>query len=172
MTRSRIQSSARRGVTLLEVITALSLAATMMASSFVVMRSTYAAWQAHEADLDRAGNATAVLRHLTRQVRQAVGVSTISTPLDSSGALTVVTQTGATLNWDHSGTSVTLSEAGGTAQPLASDIQSLVFEGYQADGVTTTTQPNEVQAVRVSVTTAQPAGGSRTISSFAWVRSW
>ncbi|TWT97870.1 hypothetical protein Pla108_20240 [Botrimarina colliarenosi] len=172
MRRRRLQPEARRGVTLLEVMTAATLAATMMTASFVVLRSSYAAWTAHEADLDRAGNATAVLRHLVQNVRQCAGVVAITAPSDDSGSLTVVLADGATWRWDHSGTSITLSINGGASQPLAEDIQQLTFTGYEADGLTPTTEPNDVQAVHASVTTQLPAGGARTVSSYTWVRSW
>ncbi len=153
-------------------MTALTLSATLMASSFAVMHSSYLAWQSVEADLDRAANATAVLRHLLQQTRQAIGVAAISAPSNTSGSLTVIRDDGSTLAWDHSGTSVTLSVDGGSPQPLADDIHSLSFEGYLADGTTPTTDPNDVQAFRTTVTTQQPAGGTRSISSFTWVRSW
>lgn len=146
----------------------MSLTATLMASSFVVLRSSYAAWTVHEADLDRAANAAAVLRHIVRRVRQADGVSAI----DAGGSLTVVDEDGVTHGWSHSGTDVSLSVNSGSSQPVAEDIQSLTFEGYLADGVTSTTDPDDVQSIRIVVTTQQPAGGTRTISSYAWVRSW
>lgn len=153
-------------------MTAVSLSAVLMASSFVVLRSSYAAWQAHEADLDRAANATAVLRHLVQHARQSIGVSAISGPADTSGSLTIVREDGSTFRWDHSATSVTLSVDSAASQPLANDIQSLSFEGYLADGVTATTDPEDIQAVRTTVTTQLPAGGTRSVSSFTWVRSW
>lgn len=172
MTRHRPTPKRRHGVTLLEVMTAVSLSATMMASSFMVLRSTYAAWEAHESDLDRAGQATATLKHLTRCVRQAEGIAAISTAVDTSGSLSLIDQSGSLITWDHQGTSVTLTIDSGSQQPLADEVLSLTFEGYQADGTTLTTDPDEVQAVRVSVTTQLPSGASRTMSSFVWVRSW
>lgn len=166
------QHRRRRGVTLLEVMTAVGLSATMMMSSFVVLRSTYAAWQAHEEDLDRGASAAATLRHLTRCVRQSSGVSAISAAADTSGSLAVVGPDGVLMTWEHTGTDVTLRLDSGAAQPLAEGIQSLAFEGYTADGVTLTTDPSEVQAVRAIVETLFPTGGRRTLSSFVWVRSW
>lgn len=153
-------------------MTATALSATMMTSSFVLLHSSYTAWQAHEADLDRSTNATAVLRHLVQHIRQSAGVSAISLASDSSGALTIVLADGTTLAWDHTGSGVTLSVDGGAAHPLADDIQALTFIGYEADGATATTTPEDIHVVRTVVTTQQPAGGTRTISSYAWVRSW
>lgn len=172
MKRDQTRPPSRRGVTLLEVLTAVSLSATMMTSSFVVIRSSYAAWLAHEADMDRSANAAAVLRHFVQHARQGVGVSTITPAADQSGALTVVRADGSTLKWDHAGTGVTLSVNGDAAQPVADDIEALSFVGYEADGVTATTNPSAVQAVRVAATVQKPAGGARTVSTFMWVRSW
>lgn len=172
MNTRRAPHQRRRGVTLLEVMTAVALSATMMMSSFVVLRSTYAAWQAHEADLDRGASAAATLRHLTRCVRQSNGVGAISAAIDTSGSLTIIDAAGVQMTWEHAGTGVTLSLDAGASQPLADGIQSLAFEGYTADGVTPTTDPDEVQAIRAIVETSLPTGGLRTLSSFVWVRSW
>lgn len=162
----------RCGVTLLEVMLAVSLSAVMMTSSFVVLRSSVTAWRSHEADLDRSTQATALLRHFTRAARQARGVAAISAASDTSGSITLMTAAGSTLAWDHSGTSVTLSVDAGAAQSAADDIRELSFEGYEADAVTPTTATDDIQLVRVVATTDQPAGGTRTISSYVWLRSW
>lgn len=166
------QPAVRPGFTLLEVMTTVALSATLMASSFMVMRSSYASWQAHEADLDRAGNTIAVLKHLVRHARQADVVAEITPTSDASGALTIVTSEGSTYRWNHSGTDITLSVNAGAAQPLAEDILELSFEGYRADGETLTTNPEDVKALRAIVKTQQPAGGTRKVSSFTWIRSW
>ncbi|QDT68586.1 hypothetical protein MalM25_15090 [Planctomycetes bacterium MalM25] len=172
MTRPAPQRERRAGVTLLEVITAVSLSATLMASSFVVLRSSYAAWQAHESDLDAAESAAAVLRHLRQHARQAVAVRSISSAADSSGHLAIERADGSTLRWDHSGTQVTLQVDATSPQPLADGVVSLTLEGYEADGVTATTEPSDVQTFRTTVTASLPDGGARTVSSFTWVRAW
>lgn len=172
MIRPHRQSEPRRGVTLLEVMTATMISAAMMTSSVVLLRSNYAAWQAHEADIDRSANAAAVLRHLVQHVRQAVGVTAITAASNTSGSLAIALADGTLLTWAHSGSSVTLAVNSGITQPLASDIQTLRFVGYEADGLTTTVTPGDIQTIRVTLTTLQPAGGTRTYSSCAWVRSW
>lgn len=162
----------RRGATLLEVMTAVTLAATLMASSFVVLRSSHAAWQAHRTDLERAGEAAAVIRHVVRHARQSTGVTAISQPTDSTGNLTVAFESGSTMAWAYSAGGVTLSIDGATAQPLASDLSGLTFEGYHADGTTATNEAADVHALRVIVTTTAPDGGPRSVSSYVWLRSW
>ena len=150
----------------------MSLSAVMMTSSFVVLRSSGTAWRAHEADLDRSMQATGLLRHLTRQVRQASSVSSISAPSDASGSLAVVAADGSVLTWSHTGTTVALSVDLGPALSLADDVAALSFLGFEADAVTPTTTPDDVHLIRAAVTTNQPAGGTRTISSYVWLRSW
>lgn len=166
------QPDRRAGVTLLEVMTAVSLSATLMASSFVVLRSSYTAWQAHEEDLDSAATAAAVLRHLRQHARQAVAVTGISSAADTSGHLAIERDDGSTLRWDHSGTQVTLQVDAATPQPLADGVVSLTIAGFEADGVTATTEPSDVQTFRATVTASLPDGGTRTVSSYTWVRAW
>ncbi|MEN0109195.1 MAG: hypothetical protein AAF805_00585 [Planctomycetota bacterium] len=172
-TTTRKQSrAARRGATLLEVMTAVTLAATLLASSFVVLRSSHAAWQAHRTDLERAGEAAAVLRHVVRHARQSTGVAAITPPTDSTGSLSVVFEDGSTMAWSYSAGGVTLSSNGGAAQLLADGVNALTFEGFHADGSTPTNDAADVHAVRVAVSTTGPDGGSRTVSSYVWLRSW
>lgn len=172
MSTARQRRPSRPGLTLLEVMLSLSLCAVMMTTSFVVLRSSHAAWLAHEADLNQSGQAAALLRHLVQHVRQASTVTSVTAAGDSSGSLTVLRSDGSTLTWDHSGTSVTLSLDGGAAQPLADDIQGLEFEGLAADTTTAAADPSDVHLLRAEVTVNQPAGGARTVSSNIWLRSW
>ena len=172
MIRRLPQRENRTGVTLLEVMTAVSLSATLMASSFVVLRSSYTAWQAHESDLDAAATPAAVLRHLRQHTRQAFAVTSISSAVDTSGHLAIQRTDGSTLRWEHSGTQVTLQLASDTPQPLADGVVALTMVGYEADGVTPTTEPSDVQTVQATVTASLPDGGTRTVSSYTWVRAW
>ena len=160
------------GATLLEVLVAVGLSATLGASSFVVLRSTYAAWSAHEADLVAAGEAAAVLRHIVQHVRQSDSVTSVSAAADTSGHLAVISEGGQTWRWDHSGDVVTLAVDGAAAQPISEGIAQFRMIGFEADGVTPTTVPSRVHAVLVTVAANQPLGGVRTVSSNVWLRSW
>ncbi|MEQ8846335.1 hypothetical protein [Botrimarina sp.] len=162
----------RRGVTLLEVTLALSMCAAVMTSSFVVLRSSGAAWRVHDAELRTSGQAAALLRHLVQHVRQCPSVTAVSGADDPSGSLTVLRADGATLTWDHAAAGVTLSLNGAAPQPLADEIQTLRFEGLAADGATPAADPSEVRLVRASATVARPSGATRTLSTHIWLRSW
>lgn len=162
----------RRAVTLLELMAALAITATLMASISVVMHTGLTAWQAHEADLEIAANANAVLRHLVQTARQATNVGSISGAGNTTGTMTVTLADGSEVRWALTGTQVTHQVDAGATTPVADDIAGLEFIGYEADPATTTTTGGDVRSVRCAVTTNQPAGGTRTISSRVWLRSW
>ncbi|MGL4512036.1 MAG: hypothetical protein ACRCT8_03025 [Lacipirellulaceae bacterium] len=172
MPRRLPSAESRLGVTLFEVMTALAVSAGMMASSMVVIRSSYAAWQAQEADLEKASATHAVVRHVVRGLRQSSGVIAITAAANPAGSLTISRADGTTATWAFAAGDVNYSEDGGASQPLATGLASLAFQGYGADGVTLTAAPADVQSVRTVVTVAMPAAGTRSVSSFAWVRSW
>ncbi|TWT48870.1 prepilin-type N-terminal cleavage/methylation domain-containing protein [Botrimarina hoheduenensis] len=171
MTR-RAATPDRCGVTLLEVMTTLALSATLMTSSMVVLRSSYATWRLHEEELDRAGAANAVLRHLVRGVRQANAVTAVTATAAPNGALSVQLNDGLVATWTYSSGTVLYQMTGGSPQTLSDNITGLSFTGYEADGVTTTDNPSDIHALRCAVTTTLPSGANRTASSFTWVRAW
>jgi len=165
----------RRGVSLLEMMTATAIMATLMVTVVVVVRSGYSAWNLQEQDLDVAENGYAVLRHFVRQVRQAEAVTAISAAGDTSGYLTLLDAGGGTQTWTHSSA---LSEVrfddGGGSELLARHVDQLSFVGYEADGATATDVVDDIQVVRCTLQVTLPHGGgvTRTVSCRAWLRSW
>lgn len=151
---------------------AAAITATLMAASTVVLRSSYAAWQAHEDDLEVAGSANAVLRHIVQVVRQASGVTAVSGSGDTTGTLTILRTDGSSVTWALASPDVTHQIDAGATQPIATDITGLEFIGYQADGTTETTEPADIRSVRCVVSANQPSGGTRTVSSTIWMRAW
>jgi prepilin-type N-terminal cleavage/methylation domain-containing protein len=167
----------RRGMTLLELMAAVTIMATLMASVVVLVRSSYSAWQAHETDMEAAETAYATLRHVVRHVRQAAAVSAISTSGDTSGNLSLIMHTGEIRLWQHNGGSkqVLYGVAPAVANQLVADgVNQMVFLGLEADGTTTTALVEDIRCVKCTVQVTMPAGGgtSRTLSSHAWLRSW
>lgn len=164
-----------RGMSLLEITIASSMLAVLLAAVSLVMRTGRLAWDAHEADYTRLESAHATMRHIVREIRQARAVIQISDPLNANGTLTVQDPSGTNVVWAHDGASQSVNFGPGAAnQLLAPTITSLRFEGYRADGVTPTTTPEDVQCIRIEVTVQLPreSGGNRSISSWAWLRSW
>lgn len=162
------------GFSLLELTAAMTITATLMASSMVVIRSSYAAWEAHEGDLVKAEAAQAVLRHIVRGIRQSTGVVSITAASDATGRLELLDAASANQYWEHTGTAdgvVVYSAAGAV---LAKGIDELYFTGYEADGVTPTTTASDVQLIRCTtrVTLHRGGGQTRTLSCYGWIRSW
>ena len=81
----------RRGLSLLEMMAATAIMATITASVVVVMRSGYAVWNAHEADIDILENGYGVLRHFVTQMRQATDVTAITAANNTQGSLSFTT---------------------------------------------------------------------------------
>lgn len=158
----------------MEMVAATAITSSLMVSSMVVVRSSYAAWQAHQGDVDRLVSADAVLRHVVRGIRQAAEVSAITDSTNTTGRLDLVNAAGGTDYWEHTGTGdgyVVYNAAGAI---LAEGINQLTFVGYEADGVTETTTPEDVQLIKctVQVTLPRGAGQIRTVSCQGWLRSW
>jgi prepilin-type N-terminal cleavage/methylation domain-containing protein len=164
----------RRGLSLLEMMAATAIMATLTASVVVVMRSGYAVWNAQEADIDVLDNGYGVLRHLVTQMRQATAVTAITAAGDTQGSLSFTTSTGATRTWARNATSDVSFNNGTSNQLLAKSIDSLTFAGYKADGVTATTTVTDIQVVecQVQITLPRGAGVTRTLTTRAWIRSW
>ena len=164
----------RRGLSLLEMMAATAIMATLTASVVVVMRSGYAAWNAQEADLDILDNGYGVLRHFVTQMRQASSVSSISAAGNTQGSLSFATSTGVTRTWARNASSDVYFNNGTSNQLLAKSINSLTFTGYKADGITATTTLTHIQVVQcqVQITLPRGAGVTRTLTTRAWIRSW
>lgn len=164
----------RSGLSLLEMMAATAIMATITASVVVVMRSSYAIWNAQEADIDVLENGYGVLRHFTTQMRQATSITSITASNNTLGSLSFSTFSGATRTWTRNSSNDVYFNNGSSNQLLAKSINSLTFTGYKADGVTATTTVSEIQVVvcQVQITLPRGAGVTRTLSTRAWVRSW
>jgi prepilin-type N-terminal cleavage/methylation domain-containing protein len=175
MKAKRAVSPNSTGFSLLEMMVATTIMATLMASVVVVMRSGYAVWNAQTNDIDALENAYGVLRHFVQQMRQADSVTSISAPSDLAGSLSFLTASGTTRTWTHGGgTKEVIFNSGTSSGLLAKKIDAITFVGYQADGTTQTTLVDDIQMVEcaVQVTLPQGAGLTRTVSCRAWIRTW
>jgi type II secretory pathway pseudopilin PulG len=166
----------RRGMSLLEVVVATSMLAMIMTTISVVMRTSRQAWEAHDADYQMIEAAHATLRHIVREVRQAERVTAISRADDTSGSIGLELPNGDIRVWDHdSNTNTVNCGIGAASWMLAPDIEQLRIVGYEADA-TTETEDDEalVQCVRIDVTVEldRDTNSTRTVSSWAWIRSW
>jgi hypothetical protein len=162
-------------MSLLELVIATAMFAVVLTSVSVVLRTGRQVWEAHEADFTRVQAAHATVRHIVREIRQAESVVAISPAADTSGHLELLMPNGEVRVWDHDDATDVVSFGITAATALLSpEVTGLQLTGFAADGATQTATPAEVQAIRVSVTIQLPAGGGtpRTVTSWAWLRSW
>ena len=167
--------AAQRAFSLLELVISCAMLAVLMVAVGGVLRTSRQAWEAHEADYTRLEALHATVRHIVRKVRQADAVTEVSGAGDTSGRLGLQMVDGSVVVWDHD--AVTSKVNYGVTTPtslLAENITTLRLQAYKTDGVTATTLPHEVQSllVEASVTLPREAGGTKTVSTWAWVRSW
>ncbi len=175
MKMKRPAANSRAGMTMLEVLLATAILTTVVTAVSVLLRTSYAAWQAHEQDAEHIQALHATLRHLVREIRQAKAVTAISAPGELSGSLSMEVADGSTRVWAHDAATEEVRFGTGSADSLLADsITELSFAGYAADGVTATSSPDEVQLIRCTATTELPrsVGGRRSVSCWAWIRSW
>ncbi|MCH8922965.1 MAG: hypothetical protein IIA67_07435 [Planctomycetes bacterium] len=162
----------RRAMTLLELVIATTMMTTVVLSVSVLVRTGYTAWLAQEADLADVEAAHAVVRHILRKARQAESVVSISLPSEGAGSLSLLTSSGQTVAWARNGgTDEVLYGVGSASDLLGEGITELRFTAYKADGVTTTTDVDEIQAIKCSATVTTPTG-TRTATAWAWLRAW
>jgi hypothetical protein len=165
----------RTGHTLLELTLAMTLLTAMVVAVGIVLRTGHAAWSAHHDDAARIAAANTAVRHVARRVRQAQAVTAISAPDDTSGTISLLMPSGETLVWAHDAGAQEVRFGVGSADDLlAEGVTELSFVGYQADAVTQTAVPAEVRSVkcRVGVQLQRETGGDRSVSCWAWLRSW
>jgi prepilin-type N-terminal cleavage/methylation domain-containing protein len=169
--RPKQAAKTRRGLSLLEMMAATAIMATITASVVVVMRSGYAVWNAQEADIDVLENGYGVLRHFVTQMRQATAVTAITASSNTQGSLSFTPASGLARTWTRNSTDDVYFNNGTLNQLLAKNITPLTFTGYKADGTTATTTVTDIQVVQCQVQITLPRG-TRTLTTRAWIRCW
>ena len=110
--------------------------------------------------------------HLVRRVRQARSVDAIS-----SNSISLVMADGSISAWAYDGSSTPTTVKYGVTTAsnlLAEDITNVSIVGYERDGITATTTVADIRLVRYSVSVELPRNPpvTKTVSSYAWLRSW
>lgn len=166
-------SQRRHGFSLLELLVAMALMASMVTAVSVLLRVNYDHWLDYRSDSMRQESATGVLRHLVREVRQAEQVVAVTPSSSSSGSLSLRMPTGQVVVWDHNGTNVRYGVNTAT-QLLGNHITGLTFAGLHKDGVTPATDPEDVQSVRITVAYTLPdrTPAARSLTTVAWIRAF
>lgn len=172
----KTNATRRPAFSLLELMAATTIMATIMAASFALVRTSNNAWRKHRDDSAQRQGAISAVQHVVRRVRQAGRVTSITPAANTAGALTVLMPDGTTSMWSrNSSTNQLLYGTTSANNLLANGITETTFTAYKADGATTTTQVDLIHAVRCQVkfVVTRPGGNvTETVSSTAFLRSW
>ena len=174
MRRKQAAKNRRGGLSLLEMMAATAIMATVTAvgrrGDALGLRRVERPGSRHRRVGKRLRRASALChanaagdgRHRDHRLRQ------------HPGSLSFTTSTGATCTWARNASSDVYFNNGTSNQLLAKSINSLTFTGYKADGVTATTTVADIQVVQcqVQITLPRGAGVTRTLTTRAWIRSW
>src|SRR4029079_7399424 len=125
MLRKPAAKTRRSGLSLLEMMAATAIMATVTAAVVVVMNTGFSAWKAQEADIDVLETGYGVLRHVARQLRQATGVTAITAAGNITGSLSFTTASGAACTMARNSSSAIYYNNGTSNQLLAKSIDSM-----------------------------------------------
>lgn len=174
----RRQRLNRRGITMLELVIAGGMIAGVMAGLSFVMRTSRQSWEMIDDEYAVMQQMQAVARHFVRSGREANGVESIAAD-GTAISLRFPDDQLSTWNWvaDPGGRSGEVRfQTSGTPQPtrLASQIDRLRFAGFAGDGVTATSDPENIHVIEIAVAVTVPRSDvpQKTVRSKVWIRSW
>ena len=147
------------GFTLIEAIISIVIAGVLATLGARLMSSGFRTYFLGRELAQDAAQGTLAVERMTRDlraVRSAADLTTIG-----ASTITFVDVDGNTISYALSAGSVTRSQNGGTAQPLAANVSSLAFTYLQNDGQTTAASSATVWYIAAAVTvTSQNASAT------------
>ena len=152
MTQSAHIARHARGFTLLEVIITLVIAGVLATIGATLMSSGFRSYFLGRELAQDAAQGTLALERMARDLRTARSAADLTTI--GASTITFVDVDGNTISYALSAGSVTRSQNGGTAQPLAANVSSLAFTYLQNDGQTTAASAATVWYIAAAVTVA------------------
>lgn len=168
--RRQIKPARTRAMTLLETMMAMSLLTVISVIGAQTVRTTWQAWDVQAGRSDTLQHLSGTLTHITRYLRSARTVVEVSGPTDDSGFLAITLPDDSVVKWDHDDNSHRIYY--GIDPPtslLALDIDTLNFEGYEIDGVTSTTTTTDIRMIRIT-SSVTVTGQSVSLSAMVWIR--
>ncbi|MCH8146702.1 MAG: hypothetical protein IH987_01735 [Planctomycetes bacterium] len=169
-TRRRIKPVRTRAMTLLETMMAMSLMTVISVIGAQTVRITWQAWDMQARRSDTLQHLSGTLTHITRHLRSARTVVEVSGPTDDSGFLAITLPDDSVVKWDHDSSSHRIYY--GIDPPtslLALDIDTLTFECFEIDGVTSTTTTTDIRMIRIT-SSVTVTGQSVPLAAMVWIR--
>ena len=156
-----------RGVSLVEVLIVLSLVGVLIVAMSPQIRSGRQVWEVvGDRHADVLQNARIGMRKITRELRQSLSISEIG-----SDYVEFVDRNDDNMKFQYNAQYLEYGEPG-SMSVLSGPVDSLSFTYYEEDGVTTTTELNEIRAVLIQLVTSDSEGKvpSIPLSSLIYIR--
>ena len=143
----------QRGFTLPELMVALAVTGLVCAGIFVIQQQGQQAYVMGSNRIETQQTARVALEEMIRELRSAQSVTALTSATD----LTFVNESGVTIRYQTSGTTLNRIE-GGVTTPLIGGVQALTMTYYsvfnvQTNTYTTTATPNAVRVIKVVLET-------------------
>lgn len=170
--RMTLHHDSREAMTLLETMLTMSMLSVIALLSAQAVFTTRTAWDIQDQRSEMFQHLGGLLGHVTRQVRMSHSIVTLSDPAVTSGFLSITLPDDSVVKWAHDGVDfVVRYGADPPTELLATGIDSLKFECFELDGLTTTIVPGDVRMIRVTASATLPVQGtSLSLSSTIWIR--
>lgn len=175
--RRSMPTPPRLGITLLELVISSSMLAVLATSLGLVLRTSRTAWESGDSHYVAQQHAQSVVLHFVRQARETRGVASIG-----SSRIQLELRDGSTMEWSlqsvgptgQPGTIMVKYSSPAQEIPLAYGVSNLSFSGFEADGVTPSSQASKIQLVevRATINVAGSSVAQQTFSSRVWIRAW
>jgi len=143
-------ASRQSGFTLIEAIVTMVIAAVLATIGATVISSAFRNYFLGREIVQGSAQGTLALERMTRELRAIRSPADLTTM--GLSAITFVDAEGTTIAYALAGGSVTRSENGGAAQPLADNVSALTFTYLKDDGKSAAATPAEVWYVTAAVT--------------------
>jgi prepilin-type N-terminal cleavage/methylation domain-containing protein len=150
-----------RGFTLVELLVAMALLGLILAGVFTLQHQGIQSYLTGASRVEVQQNARTALELMVREFRSAQSVTAVGGAAD----VTFLDQTGATIRYQLSGTTLNRS-INGVPAPLVGGVQTLTFTYYSAfdaanpANTVTTAVPGNVRVILIQIVTGTERGAS------------
>jgi len=168
-----IRDMSERGVSVVELLIVISLLATVVIIIASPFRGTHQIWEVGDRKAEVTQNAIIGMDKMTRELKQAWGIISVSSPSVTSGYIEFIDRDGSTVRRFQCNEGYLEYGTPGVMNRLAGPITSLTFACYQDNGIVQTIAPDEIKSVKIQMNTSDSEGkvASVPLSSLVSVRN-
>ena len=161
------------GLTMLEMVIALAIMATVFAAILPLFRNIQNSWDSKQAAAEALQNGRVLIDHLNRNLAKAVKITAVSDSAANDGYIQFEDNDGNNFKYDIANSYVRFGFVGSLSD-LAGQVSQLQFTCYDADDFSTPiTDANHIRSVKVQTTLTNSAtlGQDKTFTASVYLRT-